>query len=436
LASARSSTRAKDRLRTISTKELSIVADGTVQMCSSRDLTPTLVFIVLVAACSAGKSPGGVDAAVDSGQADGQVDRAVGTDVLDTAGARDVAADLGDVLAERSSNADAQDAATLRDSASGDGAAEVGDVADDSRDANDARDSAVDTGVLRDAGKDLAAPVKDAAPEAAKLDGTADSPLPPAPNSCANPIDIPMDSPYTDLVLSTTGESHKFDLPCAQGGPDLVLRFALGEYSAVYADTFGATWNTILSFSTTCPPSPTAGNPDPGTSACSDDACNTTQSQAVALLPNQLYYLILSGANGDSGDVTVHFQHAGLGTGLVAALDPGTGSVSGTTITRTRGPIAACEASGPSASYWWLTCPDYLGGALTASTCTGTAFNTVLSLQIPRTGLVSCNDDYDPCGSRSFINPTVPPGAGLNVLTVGGATTSDYGDYLVTYTRP
>lgn len=403
-------------------------------MCPSKHLTPTLALIAfLAAACSAGKSGSGKDAAAD-GKAtttDAQVDEKGSVDVA----ARDVALGVRDAAAETSDAAVAKDTAFLPDVAIDKSGAEVGDVRIAVRDSSSDSDSEGETGALPDAGKDLAVNAKDAAADTLNPDSRLDAP--PPPNSCANPIDIPLDSPFANLVLSTTGESHKFDIPCAQGGPDLVLRFALSENSAVYADTFGATWNTALYISTTCPSTSSGDNPDAGSPACSDDACNTTQSQAFAILPNQVYYLILTGAKGESGDVTLHFQHAGLGTGLVAGLGSGTGSVSGTTITHTRGPLDTCEGAGPAASYWWVTCPDYLGGALTASTCTGTTFNTVLALQIPRTSLLVCNgDNYATCVERSQISTAVPPGAGLHALTVEGNTTGDFGQYLITYSVP
>ena len=324
----------------------------------------------------------------------------------------------------------------------------MGDAANaaDSRDGADARDSTGDTRdgpALYDTGKPIGAldaadardASKDTTPDVRKLDAAAE--LPP-PNSCVNAIEIPTDNPHFELALTTTGQSHKFDLPCAQGGPDLVLQFSLLSHELVSADTFGASWNTILHISKTCPPGPATDNPDAGLAACSDDACNTSQSQATALLPNYRYYLFLSGANGESGDVTLHFQHAQVGNGPSSPLAPGTGSVSGATVYGDSPPDIGCEAPGPSSTYWWTTCPDYLGGALAASTCTGTTFDTFLSLQIPRAELVSCVDNTDPCGLQSSMRATIPPGAGLNVLTVGGGSNGDngYGPYLLTYTIP
>jgi hypothetical protein len=50
--------------------------------------------------------------------------------------------------------------------------------------------------------------------------------------------------------------------------------------------------------------------------------------------------------------------------------------------------------------------------------------------------MVLCNDDYLPCGMQSYISATVPPGAGINVLMLGGSSMVSYGSYSLTYTRP
>lgn len=414
-------------------------------MCSSKHLPPTLALILLAAGCSKGNSQGGAEdaagagAAPDSGvaAAETQVDLARVIDAADAA--RDGRADGSDVRI-----GDTRDAAAVRDTAGGEEGGEVGDGGDkaDSRDAADRRDSAggtLDVAAVSDTAKPDgpadAAQNKDGAKDTTndlrKADGKLDSPR---ANGCDNPVVIPMDSPHVDLALTTTGAAHNSDIPCAQGGSDVVLSFTLLQDELVYADTFGATWNTLLFFSADCPVAHGTGVVSGATAACNDDACNTTQSQAWALLRTGVYFLILSGVNGESGDVTLHFQHAAAGDGPVTTLAKGTDAVGGTT--DGVGPTDVCEAPGPSSTYWWLTCPDYLGGAFAASTCTGTTFDTVLSLQIPRTDSVSCIDDTDPCGTRSSMSATLPPGAGLNMLTVGGATPSAGGVYLLTYTRP
>jgi hypothetical protein len=45
---------------------------------------------------------------------------------------------------------------------------------------------------------------------------------------------------------------------------------------------------------------------------------------------------------------------------------------------------------------------------MTASTCTGTTFDTVLSLQVPSMGVASCADDDPTCGVQSKMAATLP----------------------------
>jgi hypothetical protein len=165
----------------------------------------------------------------------------------------------------------------------------------------------------------------------------------------------------------------------------------------VYADTFGAAWNTALFFSDTCDkPTFPSGQ---GAAACNDDACGTSQSQVVGVLRSGYHYLIVSGANGESGDVTVHVDRAVVGTTNPIDLASGSGTLQGNVAGG--GTTNLCEASGPQSNYWWLTCPDYAGGAFQASNCNTATWNTVLSLQIPRGPILSCDIDDFNCGLGS-----------------------------------
>jgi len=388
-------------------------------MCSSTVPAPTLAVILLAVACSAGKSQNQPDAAQDARDS-----ASLGDSRKDTAAETQI---------DQAPRVDARDATAELD-APGDirGDAKSADSAGDARDADGAaaRDGGAEAG-------DAPANPSDASSDGKKLDAVADAP---PGHGCSNPIVIPLDNPHADLTVSTVGAGHHVDLPCAQGGPDLVFLFTLEETQMVYADTFGATWNTILSFSDRCPMVPETDDSGAGFISCNDDACNTTQSQVVAAFPSNDRYLILSGANGESGSVTVHFDHAPIGTGPVAALPLDVNTVSGTL--DGYGPQSdACLMPGPDSTYWWATCPDYLGGDMTASTCKGTpiTLDTTLLLQIPRSAGLTCNDDDDACGKRSTISTTVAPGAGLNVLTVGsmfGSLIPSQEAYLLTYTVP
>ena len=122
-----------------------------------------------------------------------------------------------------------------------------------------------------------------------------------------------------------------------------------------------------------------------------------------------------------------------MGNGKNLSLPEGSGTLTGTT--SGTGFMALCEAGGPEDCYWWASCPDYAGGSLSASTCTGTDFDTVLALQIPSADSVSCANG-DSCGLQELMTTTIPPGAGMHVLTVDGDVRSSAGAYTLTYSRP
>jgi hypothetical protein len=252
--------------------------------------------------------------------------------------------------------------------------------------------------------------------------------------TCASPIVVQLDSTLVDVEVGTTTAGHILAAPCASNGADIVLKFRVPtqQPQLIYADTFGASWNTVLFFTDACDkPKPPTGT---DTVACSDDACGTSQSQVVAALGYGYHYLIVSGANGESGDVTVHLQSAVLGNGTTTTLPQGTGSFTGTTSGIDRSGL--CETSGAKDSYWWLSCPSYVGGPFSASTCKGATWDTALSLQVPRDGVLACNDDDKDCGMQSTLGTTISPGAGIHLLTVGGTTGTSMGDYTLAYTRP
>jgi len=199
----------------------------------------------------------------------------------------------------------------------------------------------------------------------------------------------------------------------------------------VYADTFGSSWDTVLALSEKCPIR--VADPKENQVTCSDDACDTVQSQVYAVMPYGRHYLVVSGVNGESGPVTIHFQHAQVGGGKVAALESGSGTVTGTT--KDRGRMAMCEAPGPEDSYFWATCPEYEGGTLTASTCGGASFDTVLTMQVPRKNIEACANG-DACSLQEETSLEIPPGAGIGVLTMDGDVPLAAGDYTMTYSLP
>jgi hypothetical protein len=399
-------------------------------MYSTRNLAPTCALSLLLFACSSSGKGSQKDAGpIDSGMTIDTnltaMDGGHPLDVRDTATLGEAQPRLDVPIAIDTSDApktgDTRDGVSAIDGVTSLDSQDAGKPSD-AKDATNASD-AIDAPRIADAAD--APKTTDATKDKAAVDIT------PPPNSCENPINIPPGQAHVDIAISTDGETHDFDLPCATGGNDVVLYFYLNQTELVYADTFGATWNTILAFSPTCPI--TTPTQFVGVVGCNDDACATSQSQVYAILDYGPHYLVVSGANGESGSVTVHFQHAPVANSVNDTLAAGSGVRTG--ITTDRGVLSLCEAGGPEDCYWWASCPDYAGGDFTASTCTGTSFDTVLSLQIPRSEAVLCANG-DSCGLQESIATTIPPGAGIHVLAVDGDVGISMGAYTLTYTRP
>jgi hypothetical protein len=253
---------------------------------------------------------------------------------------------------------------------------------------------------------------------------------PPGPDdhdACQTARVLDMSKPHLDFAASTRGAGHHLDLSCARGGADLFFAFTLTERELVYADTFGSSFDTILDFTDGCEfGTNRSGLP------CVDDACGGKQSQVVALLGPGKHYLVLSGVENASGEATLHIEHAPVGGGAVVALGAGTAVNTGTT--SGTGRLNLCEAGGPEDAYWWTSCPVFPGGLFQASTCGSTAYDSLLSLQIPRTATVVCNDDT--CKLQAAVITNLPPGAGLHVLAVDGFTRRHKGAYSLSTTRP
>jgi hypothetical protein len=251
---------------------------------------------------------------------------------------------------------------------------------------------------------------------------------PMAADKCTAATPIPMTAPRLDLMANTAGAGHEVASPCGAGDADVFFSFTLDKRSVVYADTFGASWNTVVYFTGSC-----AGEALPdNTAACSDDACGLPQSQAMAVLAPGKYILGVSGPAGQAGITTVHFEHAPVGRGPATLLANDATMVTGM-LTGT-GSLFECDAAGADNSYYWASCQGAAGGAFKAATCDGTMFDSVLALNIPRTAAAICADDG--CKFQSLLTTVLPAGAGLHVLTVDSSSPVNSGPYTLTVERP
>jgi hypothetical protein len=278
-------------------------------------------------------------------------------------------------------------------------------------------------------------PPNDASPGGDATDATVnpiDASVQAAANDlCANAATIVTSSPHAQIDATMTGAHAELTAPCGTAGtPDVFFKFTLSRRELVYADTFGATGATALFFASSCATARTAATTT-GDALCSTGACGTTQSQVVAMLDPGTHYLVLASQSA----ATIHFQHVEVGSGTVQPLAQGSSAPTGTT--SGSGLLYACDAGGAENSYWWRTCPSDAGGAFQASTCTGTDFDTILSLQLPGSDLVMCDDDTDGCGQfQSRVTANIPAGAGLYVISVDGFSQAKHGNYTLTSSRP
>lgn len=257
------------------------------------------------------------------------------------------------------------------------------------------------------------------------------SPLPAANDLCANATAISMATMHAQLDATMTGAHAELTAPCGTAGaPDVFFKFTLSRRELVYADTFGATGSTALFFASSCSTARTASTTT-GDALCSSSACATAQSQVVAMLEPGEHYLVLAGQSA----ATIHFQHVEVGAGTVQPLAQGSSAPTGTT--SGSGTLYACDGGGAENSYWWRTCPSDAGGSFQASTCTGSSFDTLLSLQMPGSEAVLCNDDVDGCGQfQSQMAANIPAGAGLFVISVDGSSQAKSGSYTLSSFRP
>jgi len=254
-----------------------------------------------------------------------------------------------------------------------------------------------------------------------------------ANDTCDKATRINLTAGHIDMPVTTVGAVANLAAPCATGpSADVFFTFTLTQRELVYADTFGAGWNTTLFFASSCTKAITTST-TAGDVLCSDDACTSTQSQVVALLAQGTYYLVVGGGEGTG---TLHVEHVPVGGNApVAQLAKGASTPTGTTSTQCS--VCACEASGGESAFWWKTCPADATGALTVSTCNGATFDTVLSLQIPQISAdPTCNGDDETCAPRSTLTGTIPAGAGLFVVGVLGDLANDHGPFTLTSNRP
>jgi len=215
------------------------------------------------------------------------------------------------------------------------------------------------------------------------------------------------------------------------GGRDVFYTFTLPAEEVVYYDTLGSNFDTVIRvYAGACTALGTI-------QACADDACGTTRSQGALDLPAGTYCLIVDqfSSTTTAGAASLVFKRGGrAGTPLPAA----SGTVAGTTTGKTDLSVASCEANShqPDVGYFFASCPA--AASVSASTCTGTAFDTVIYLRsgAATSADVACADDNTGCGNglQSKLTTSVS-GANLQWIIVDGFGTTGNGPFTLTYSR-
>jgi hypothetical protein len=196
---------------------------------------------------------------------------------------------------------------------------------------------------------------------------------PPVNDRCADATTITLTAgAHINISATAANANHDLDTPCfGAGGPDVFYRFTLTRRELVYADTFGATWDTKLFFTNSTCMTPLTTQVS-GDLVCDDNlgaACTSggTASQVYTILAPGTYFLVLSsGSSSGATSISLPRGSALTRSGLTSGT---TGSIS-----------QSCGGAGPELTYWWVTCPEQAAGTFSASTCSRATWNTLLSV--------------------------------------------------------
>jgi hypothetical protein len=213
------------------------------------------------------------------------------------------------------------------------------------------------------------------------------------------------------------------------GGRDVFYTMTLAAPEAVYLDTFGSGFDTIVRiFAGGC-------SAMGALQSCLDDACSVKQSQGAMSLAAGTYCVVADqySSGAANGALTLNIVRGGrTGTPL-----PVGGSTSGSSCTATNWTTAGCQptSSAEDAAFYFTLCPAQTR-TVNANTCTGTGFDSVLYLR--KAGFttdLACNDDKSGCGSgaQSALGPTNVTGPGMFWLTVDGFN-NQCGAFTLSYT--
>lgn len=262
------------------------------------------------------------------------------------------------------------------------------------------------------------------------------------PKHClaATPIDLSAGAATVTGDSTDTSNRHEW---CGEG-PGTYYTFTLGRPSAVYADTLGSSFDTVVGLlANGCAAPPRS---------CSDDACATAQSQLFEFLLPGTYHLLVAGRSAeDRGPFVLHVQATASATPPAGEIGRGPFELRGSLASFQGGWLGDC-GRGPFVWYWYLSCPGD-SGFFTASTCNAdTSFDAALSFVDVDDGEEVCCDEaasgdpleacagevLDEFPEQAAVRVWDEPEAGLHLLKVGavGVMSVPQGEFLIVGQRP
>jgi len=184
------------------------------------------------------------------------------------------------------------------------------------------------------------------------------------------------------------------------GGRDVYYKIHLDADEAIYLDTFGSDFDSVIRvFHGTC----VDGVTGVGVTTCHNDACATTQTQAVwDLTAGDVCVVVDQNVAEAHGSLVLHVER-GKRSGVPLML--GT-SVMGNTSLAIDQSIGVCTAAGPDLGYHFTSCPNQ-SRSIKASTCNGSLLydSAIYARSGNGSGAIlnlACNNDDVNC----ITNPT------------------------------
>ena len=223
------------------------------------------------------------------------------------------------------------------------------------------------------------------------------------------------------------------------GGRDVYFEINLPARETVYFDTFGSDFDSMLRIypGKRCVQLGGGG----GSITCADDACGSGQEQTALGLPSGRSCIVVDqqlnpGNAGEFGGLKMHVIRTGRDA---VALDATATPIVGDTCTGTLSNSATLCGAGVNTdqakdlSYFVLACPGHTV-QLEADTCTGTNFDSVLTVNTA-TAETFCNDDSAVCSAAAAASnlDVVLANALIHILTVDGVN-PQCGPYSLAYT--